>query len=110
MSRHQLDVASAETVATKLLDRREPPSALFTANNRNTIGAYRAIHRRGASTALAEFDDFELADARALPLTVVSYDMRELGRQAAQLLCDRMDDPTREPRRLIVPTTVVEYD
>lgn len=109
VARHQLDVATAEAVAGELLDAPEPPTALFTANNRNTIGAYRAIHRRGASTALAGFDDFELADALALPLTVVSYDMRELGRQAARLLCDRIEDPSAEPRRVVVPTTVVEY-
>jgi LacI family transcriptional regulator len=83
------------------------------ANNRNTIGAYRAIRARKSDVRLAGFDDFELADLLGLPLTVVSYDTRELGREAARLLCDHIDNANRhEPgvaRRLVISTRVVEY-
>jgi DNA-binding LacI/PurR family transcriptional regulator len=48
-----------------------------------------------------------------LPLTVVSYDTRELGRESARLLCDHIDNASRRepgaPRRLVIPTRVVEY-
>jgi LacI family transcriptional regulator len=112
-SHRQSDVASAEQATLALLDLAEPPTAIFAANNRNTIGAYRAIRSRQLDTRLAGFDDFELADLLGLPLTVVSYDPRELGREAARLLCDRIDNASRRepvaPRRLVISTTVVDY-
>jgi len=110
--RRQPDVAAAMAATVSLLDQDRPPTALFTANNRNTIGAYRAIRGRREPVAIAGFDDFELADLLGLPLTVVAYDPGEFGRQAAALLCDRIENPgdsTRAPRRVIIPTRVVEY-
>jgi LacI family transcriptional regulator len=110
-SHRQRDVAAAQQATESLLDLPEPPTAIFAANNRNTIGAYRALRTRGASTRLAGFDDFELADALGLPLTVVAYDPREVGRQAAGLLLDRIvsDGPPSASRRKVIPTRVVEY-
>lgn len=109
--RRQPDVAAAIIATHSLLDQGDPPTALFTANNRNTIGAYRAIHARGVTVPLAGFDDFEFADLLQLPLTVVSYDARQLGREAARLLCEQLDDPssTTLGRRVVIPTTIVDY-
>ncbi len=113
VSREHRDVAAAERATCALLDAADPPSAVFTANNRNTIGAYRAIRARGSHTALAGFDDFELADLLALPLIVVAYDPREMGREAARLLCDRIETPEGDQpivaRRVVIPTKIVEY-
>lgn len=112
-SHRQREVAAAEQATEELLDLADPPTAIFAANNRNTIGAYRAIRERAADTTLAGFDDFELADLLGLPLTVVAYDPRELGREAARLLADRIRGAGRgeseAPRRLVIPTKVVEY-
>jgi LacI family transcriptional regulator len=109
--RDQPDVAAAVKAADSVLDQRDPPTALFTANNRNTIGAYRAIRARGGGVALAGFDDFDFADLLDLPLIVVSYDARELGRLAADLLCGHIDNPLGGElgRRIVVPTTVKTY-
>lgn len=111
--RDQRDVTAAGKAAAALLDLPTPPTAIFTANNRNTIGAYRAIRGRHADVALAGFDDFELADMLALPLTVVAYDPRELGRQAAAMLIDRIDaarnNEVLPARRMVIPTWVVDY-
>jgi LacI family transcriptional regulator, galactose operon repressor len=111
--RDQPDVAAAVAAAGAILDQPDPPTALFAANNRNTIGAYRAIRARGGDTALAGFDDFDFADLLDLPLIVVSYDARKLGRVAAELLCEHIDEPkptgTALGRRIIVPTTIIDY-
>lgn len=111
--RQQPDVKSAEAAAAAILDQPDPPTALFTANNRNTMGAYRAIRSRRKVTAIAGFDDFDFADLLELPLTIVSYDAKELGREAARLLCERIETPEpKRPalgRRVIIPTTVIDY-
>jgi LacI family transcriptional regulator len=99
------DIAAA---TRELLDRAEPPTALFCTNNRMTVAAYREIRRLAADTVLAGFDDFELADLLDRPITVVSYDAREVGRRAATLLLDRLGPGAAQPaRRTIVPTTTV---
>jgi LacI family transcriptional regulator len=111
--RNQRTIAAAEAAAREVLALPDPPDAFFCANSRNTLGAYRAISALGSNQALAGFDDFEMADVLGLPLVVAAYDPEELGRQAARLLLDRMDrDPSERPepaRRVVVPTTVVEY-
>jgi LacI family transcriptional regulator len=107
----QRDIAAAEAAARALLSLDDPPTALFAANNRNTIGAFRAVSGSHAATALAGFDDFELADMLGLPLTVVAYDPAEVGQHAARLLLDRMDRGSTQgaPQRIVVPTSVIEY-
>ncbi|MYZ19582.1 MULTISPECIES: LacI family DNA-binding transcriptional regulator [unclassified Streptomyces] len=108
----QTEPRQATRAAAELLALPTPPTALFCSNNRNTIGAFRALREAGgADVALAGFDDFELADALGLPLTLVAYDTDELGRAAGRLLADRLHDraaPTG-PREIVVPTHLVEY-
>jgi LacI family transcriptional regulator len=104
------DILPAAEAAVEVLGSPEPPTALFCANNRITLGAYRAIRSFGADTALAGFDDFELADLLDRPITVVSYDAHEVGRRAARMLLDRIERGSEEPaRRTVVPTAVVRH-
>ena len=104
------DVAAAEKTVRALLAMSTPPTALFAANNRNMIGALRAATTTRTHTALAGFDDFELADMLNLPLIVVSYDALDLGRHAGRLLLDRVGRRAEvPPRRVIIPTSVIEY-
>ncbi|WP_181791542.1 substrate-binding domain-containing protein, partial [Streptomyces phytophilus] len=122
----QQQTAEATRAAAALLALPAPPTALFCSNNRNTIGAFRAIREAGTATALAGFDDFEMADTLGLPLTLVAYDTDELGREAGRLLLARLGErtgtgagagpgpgtgtvPAPPERRTVVPTTLVAY-
>ncbi|WP_020579226.1 LacI family DNA-binding transcriptional regulator [Actinopolymorpha alba] len=112
--RQQRTIPAAEEAARDLLRLRRPPTALFCANSRNTLGAIRATRQLAPETTLAGFDDFELADVLGVPLIVVAYDPRELGRQAAGLLVQRLSAPADRAldlltRRIVVPTKVVRY-
>lgn len=112
--RGQQDVSDARVAMDKLLDLVDPPTAVFSANNRNTIGAIYAIERRhneGTLTVpptLVGFDDVELADLLTVPLLTVSHDPRALGAQAAQMLFERLDGVAAEsPPRLVELPVVV---
>jgi LacI family transcriptional regulator len=100
-------VAQAEAVVHELLalpsDRR--PTALFAGNNRNTVGAVRALRTAGPPLALVGFDDFELADV--LGITVVRHDTPQMGAHAAALAFERLDGGADAPRRVVVPTELV---
>jgi LacI family transcriptional regulator len=101
------DAAEAEAAVEQLLalpaNRR--PTALLAANNRNTVGALRALARRKRPLALVGFDDFELADV--LGITVVRSDPGRLGERAAALAFGRLDGDERPPQRITIPTTLV---
>jgi LacI family transcriptional regulator len=110
--RNQRTVAAAEAAALDVLGLDEPPEALFCANNRNTIGAIRALGLTRQPVRVAGFDDFELADRLGIPLIVVSYDPAEAGREAAKLLVDRMTNGSPRidaSRRVVIATRVVRY-
>jgi LacI family transcriptional regulator len=97
----------AETTVGDLLDSDDAPTAIITGNNRMTIGALRAMRERGDTrTALIGFDDFDTADV--IGVSVITYDPVEMGRQAARLAMERMQDPAGPPRRIELPTWIIE--
>ena len=114
--RGQQDVESARVAMKSLLDLADPPTAVFSANNRNTIGALkeivarlRATENRVALPAIVSFDNFELAEMMPVPVTVIDHDARELGRAAARMLFDRLTGTgaSGPARRIELPTQVL---
>ena len=101
-------------VAESLLDEHPDLTAVLCANNRNTVGLVRALARRGGLGRSADeltvlaFDDFELADVVDVALLVVDHDGRELGRCAARMLTERLDDGFDGPARMVeaLPTSL----
>lgn len=100
--------AAAQAVRSLLLSRN-PPTALFTAQNLITVGAVRALRELDLQhrVALFGFDDFMLSDLLDPPVAVVEQDIYLLGQTAASLLFDRQDGSREGPGELIrVPTTL----
>jgi LacI family transcriptional regulator len=104
------DAATAERVAEELLSLASPPTAVFAANNRIAIGVLRMLAACGADVAVVGFDNLELAELLARPLTTVSYDPADLGRTAAELLVLRLEGDDRPPRCVILPTALLVRD
>jgi LacI family transcriptional regulator, galactose operon repressor len=103
---HTTDAAAR--AVRDLLELADPPTAIFTTNNRMSIGAVEVLAEMPEPVALVGFDDFELAAAVRLPVTVVSYDQEALGRTAGRLLFDRLDGDRREPQAVTLPTRLIE--
>ncbi|WP_026923531.1 LacI family DNA-binding transcriptional regulator [Glycomyces arizonensis] len=113
IARDQQDVSAASRAARAILDLDEPPTAIFSANNRNTIGVMREIGRRirrglpSPHPAVVSFDDFELSELMPVPVTVIDHDARLLGREAATLLFARLDDGSAaEAKTVELPVTI----
>ncbi len=104
------DVRSAQTAVTRMLTRSNRPTALFTANNRMTLGALLAAGDLQQPVALAGFDALEYAPLIDRRLILVDYDSDEIGRRAGELLVDRLSEsperPARPPARVTVATTL----
>jgi LacI family transcriptional regulator len=97
--------------ARTLLERRDRPSALFTANNLMTLGAVRALCDLGLhmpdDVALLGFDDTDWTTIVSPPLTVVAQPVYELGRVAGERLLLRCAGHAGAPRRIRLPTELV---
>lgn len=103
------DVSTATAAVQSLLDSPAPPTALFTINNRMSLGALRAMRGRPGQVALLGFDDLEYAELLTTPVTVVSDDPYAMGRLAAKVMVARLAGDTSPPRRIVLPTTLVTY-
>jgi DNA-binding LacI/PurR family transcriptional regulator len=76
----------------ELLDRADPPTAVFCYNDMSAYGAMRAARDRGLRVpediSIAGFDDLFLSSFTDPPLTTVRQPKHEMGRDAAGILLD----------------------
>jgi LacI family transcriptional regulator len=95
----------------RLLHLAKLPRAVVVANNLMTLGALQAIHERGLripeELAVVCFDDMPWATSLRPPLTAVAQPVEELGRTGAQLLLERLKDPARLVRQVVLPTRLM---
>ncbi|MDZ4768222.1 MAG: LacI family DNA-binding transcriptional regulator [Chloroflexota bacterium] len=90
----------------RLLALSPQPDAILTGNSRLTIGALNAIREAGLSipdhVALAGFDETPWMSHVGLGITVISQPTYEMGQTAAELLLERMRQPDRPTREIIL--------
>jgi LacI family transcriptional regulator len=93
--------AAGATAALLALPARRRPTAVFTTNNRMTVGALSALAGHDG-VALVGFDDLELAELLSPPVTVVTNNAFELGGTAARLLFERLAGDQEPPRHVVL--------
>jgi LacI family transcriptional regulator len=103
---------NARRSAHALLDRPEPPTAIFAASDSQAFGVLRAARERGLDVpgdlAVVGFDDIDSAED--VCLTTVSQPLEESGRVAVELLLARLADPGRLQQRIRFPLTLIERE
>jgi DNA-binding LacI/PurR family transcriptional regulator len=103
-----LKVSDGQEAGRRLLelppDRR--PTAVFCANDLLALGilqeAVQHALRVPDDLAIVGYDDIGFAAAAAVPLSSVRQPREQLGRTAAQLLADEVNDPERHTHRQVV--------
>jgi LacI family transcriptional regulator len=77
-----------------LMRLREPPTAVLACNNKMTLGLVRALGELRVpcpeQVSVLGFDDFEWAANFSPKLTTVAQPMHEMGRQAMNMLMDKI--------------------
>ncbi|KPL85679.1 LacI family DNA-binding transcriptional regulator [Herpetosiphon geysericola] len=90
----------------ELLGLPEPPQVIFTSNSLLTAGALQAIREQGlhipAQIGLVGFDDTAWASLVQPAITVLAQPTDEIGRSATELLLQRVADPQRPTRKIIL--------
>ncbi|MEO3753259.1 LacI family DNA-binding transcriptional regulator [Streptomyces sp. B6B3] len=91
-----------------LLAERPAPDAVFATNNLMTVGALGCLAERGVAVpdrmGVVGFDEIPWADFVQRAPTTVAQPTHELGRVAAELLADRIENPHRPPSTVTLDT------
>jgi LacI family transcriptional regulator len=98
-----------ESTVAELLQRRDPPTALFSSLDLFTIEAIDALRTLGLQhqVALVGFDDFPLANRLDPPVTIIAQDAMALGRTAAELLFSRLDGDSSPTKQIRLPVELI---
>ncbi len=103
--------AGGHSAMKALLARKKPPTAVFAASNLMTLGALQAIYEHGmeipGDISVLGFDDMAWASSLRPPLTVVAQPARDVGTAATSLLFERIQDPGRPVRHVVLQTQLV---
>lgn len=95
----------------QILEAATPPDALMATNSLLGAGALLAIHERGLripdDIALVSFDETLWAQLVKPGITVIAQPTYEIGRTAAELLLQRLQDPNRPTRKVILQGELV---
>lgn len=103
-------MGSGEACAEKLLNRKQPPTAIFAANDDMAVGVIRVAHRLRVDVpgqlSVAGFDDIALARMVYPSLTTIKQPLTEMAQRAATALIEGKcgDASANEPD--IVPATL----
>jgi len=113
VAKFKRDIAYDKTM--KMLNRAEPPTALFVSNNVMTAGTMAALKAAGKKVpddiSVIGFDDSEWAALMDPPLTVVAQPIVELGTRAAQTLMRRISrGRVKTPRAVVLKPELILRD
>jgi LacI family transcriptional regulator/LacI family repressor for deo operon, udp, cdd, tsx, nupC, and nupG len=102
------DYESGSELMKKLLELPKPPTAVFTANNLLTLGALQTIHNKGLKIpddiSIIGFDDMYWSLSLNPPLTAIKQSGCDIGKRAAEILLQRINDPQRSNMSVILNT------
>src|SRR5438067_11570604 len=89
-----------------MLDATQPPDALFTVNSLLAAGVLQAIRERNLiipdDMALVTFDETTWASLVQPAITLIAQPTYEIGKTATELLLQRIADPSRPIRQVIL--------
>jgi LacI family fructose operon transcriptional repressor len=116
LEEHQLPPATAHFIEPRIkhgydktvdiITNGERPDAIFTSNSLLTAGAFQAIRdcnlNMPGDIALVGFDETTWGALVTPPVTVISQPTQEIGRTATELLFQKIADPQRVSKTIIL--------
>ena len=98
--------------AARLLDSKAPFTAVIAGNDLIALGVYDQLRVRGLrcpeDLSIVGFNDMPYIDKLDPPLTTVRVPQYEIGREAAHMLLELIEEPGRPIRSVLLPVTLIE--
>jgi LacI family transcriptional regulator len=101
----------ARQLATELMARPDPPTAIVTSNDLSTIGTLQALRalavRVPKDVSVIGFDDVLGAELYDPPLTVIAQPVYDIGQRAIELLARRVASPDTAYEEVVFDTRLI---
>ncbi len=98
--------------AKELLSLSDPPTAIFAMNDFMAVGCLHAVADLGLKVpediSVVGFDNREVAGYLRPQLTTVALPTKEIGRQAALMLLEGIENKAAVPRSEILPCQIIQ--
>jgi LacI family transcriptional regulator len=105
---------SGSCAVDELLRRGVRFTAMFAFNDEMAIGVIGSLQRAGKrvpeDVSVIGFDDIPYANAIYPALTTVAQPITEMARTGVSMLLERIRHPGGEPRRVVLPTRLIERE
>lgn len=106
-----LTTAYAVSETQSLMQLRRPPTAIISGGNRMLVGVLRALRMMGRripqDVSVISSGETEVAELASPAITVIRWDLREFGRNAAELLLERIESPDAPARHIVSSTDLI---
>jgi LacI family transcriptional regulator len=104
-------IEGGRRAACEMLERRQLPTAVVTANDLMALGAMQEFKSAGLKIphdiSIVGFDDISFAALTDPPLTTICLPRMELGRRAVEALMTSIEHPERQGVEIQIPTYLV---
>lgn len=98
-------------LANKLLAMEDRPTAVITCNNTTSLGFLKALQERGEKIAkdidLIGLDQIEALNIIGMNFNFIERNEKKIGEHAIKLLLDRIENPKKPIRDVILDTYVI---
>jgi DNA-binding LacI/PurR family transcriptional regulator len=116
--KNEIDSEDAEDIgflATKsILKSGQPVTGIFAGEDAAARGVYKALQEAGlripADISVAGFNDIPEAAALTPPLTTVRVFTDQVGKQMAELVLRKIDQPDLGPQTVTIPTKLIKRE
>ncbi|GAE26481.1 transcriptional regulator [Halalkalibacter wakoensis JCM 9140] len=103
-----------EEAMNKLLRLKDLPTAVYVAGDLMALGAISAIKKKGLSVpediSVMGFDDIKMVEYMTPALTTLRQDTALIGKTAASLLIEQINEKQKQCMSVKIPVTLVERD
>jgi LacI family transcriptional regulator len=103
--------ADTAAPARQMLQMDRPPTAIFAANDLSAIETIEAAHALGLrvpdDVSVVGFDNVPESALIDPTLTTIDQSIQQMGFEAVRLLIAQIDDPSRPPEHVTLPTELV---
>jgi len=98
--------------AKKLLNLKEPPTAIFALNDIMAAGCYHAAAEQGLKIpddiSIAGFDNRDISRYLYPSLTTMNLPLQDIGKKAFNMLLDSINEDSKEPQQIVLPCQVIK--